>query len=192
MSKYYSGTVAQLESIVAKAVSQKRFEHILRVRDYAIVLSKKYNVNSDQAEVAALVHDYAKDRSDSDFLKVIDAKHLDPDLKNWNNAIWHGVVGAEMIHDELGITDSEILDAVRQHTTGSDNMSLLSQILFMADYLEMGRHFPGVEEARALTDNNLQSGVKYQITHTLAYLASQSLPIHPLSLTTYNYWVKHA
>lgn len=188
--KYYSGSMAELEAQVAHQLSKKRFEHCLRVRDYAQKLASQNQIDSEQAAVAGLVHDYAKERSDAEFLAVIGAKHLDSDLVNWGNPVWHGIVGAEIIKDELGITDPLILQAVRDHTTGAGaNMSRLSQVIFMADYLESGRDFPGVQTARTITDEDLGQGVRFQIIHTLAYLAKNERLIYPKSLTTYNYWV---
>ncbi|HCU42904.1 bis(5'-nucleosyl)-tetraphosphatase (symmetrical) YqeK [Leuconostoc falkenbergense] len=191
MTKYFDGSIAQLEEKVEARLSDYRFQHVRRVRDYAIQLAEANGVDPDQAEVAALVHDYAKERSDSDFIAVIKRKKMDPDLMNWGNYIWHGVVGAEMIHDELGITDSDILTAVREHTTGAGaTMSKLSQVIFMADYLEVGRDFDGVQVARDITKQSLGQGVKYQIVHTLARLVKKETPIYPKSLETYNYWVR--
>ncbi len=191
MTKYFDGSIAQLEEKVEARLSDYRFQHVRRVRDYAVQLAEANGVDPDQAEVAALVHDYAKERSDSDFIAVIKRKKMDPDLMNWGNYIWHGVVGAEMIHDELGITDSDILTAVREHTTGAGaTMSKLSQVIFMADYLEVGRDFDGVQVARDITKQSLGQGVKYQIVHTLARLVKKETPIYPKSLETYNYWVR--
>lgn len=190
MTKYFDGSIAQLEKKVASGLSDYRFQHILRVRDYAIKLATENGVDADKAEVAALVHDYAKERPDADFLSVIRAMNMDPDLTHWGNYIWHGIVGAEMIKSELGITDLEILDAVREHTTGgASEMTKLSQVLFMADYLEVGRDFPGVKVARELTNRSLSAGVRYQIVHTVQRLVQKETRIYPKSITTYNYWL---
>ena len=171
MTKYFNGTITDLEAKISEKLSDYRYQHVLRVRDYAVKLAKANDVDVDKAEVAALVHDYAKERSDNDFLKVIETQHMDPDLINWGNYVWHGIVGAEMIRNELGIVDEDILTAVRQHTTGAGaSMNKLSQVIFMADYLELGRDFKGVEEARTITDQSLAQGIKYQIVHTLARL----------------------
>lgn len=144
MTKYFNGTITDLEAKISEKLSDYRYQHVLRVRDYAVKLAKANDVDVDKAEVAALVHDYAKERSDIDFLKVIEAQHMDPDLINWGNYVWHGIVGAEMIRNELGIVDEDILTAVRQHTTGAGaSMNKLSQVIFMADYLELGRDFKG-------------------------------------------------
>jgi len=193
MTKYFNGSIAELETKIAAGLSDYRFQHILRVRDYAVKLALKNGVDTDKAEVAALVHDYAKERSDDDFLTVIARKNMDPDLINWGNYIWHGVVGAEMIRDELGVTDLDILNAVREHTTGgAAEMTLLSQVLFMADYLEVGRDFSGVEIARQITDQSLAAGVRYQIVHIVRRLVEKETAIYPKSITTYNYWLTRA
>ena len=190
MTNYFNGTIQTLETRVADKLSDYRFQHSVRVSDYAVKLAHDNGVDEDKAEVAALVHDYAKELSDETFLSVIKAKHLDSDLLNWGNYIWHGVVGAEIIRDELGIEDDEILNAVREHTTGgAEEMTPLSQVLFMADYLEKGRDFPGVETARQITDQSLAAGVRYQIVHTVLRLVKKETPIYPKSITTYNYWL---
>jgi len=193
MTKYFNGSIAELETKIAAGLSDYRFQHILRVRDYAVKLALKNGVDTDKAEVAALVHDYAKERSDDDFLTVIARKNMDPDLINWGNYIWHGVVGAEMVRDELGVTDLDILNAVREHTTGgAAEMTVLSQVLFMADYLEVGRDFSGVDIARQITDQSLAAGVRYQIIHTVQRLVQKEMAIYPKSITTYNYWLTRA
>ncbi|WP_294975727.1 bis(5'-nucleosyl)-tetraphosphatase (symmetrical) YqeK [uncultured Leuconostoc sp.] len=190
MTKYFNGSIAELETKIAAGLSDYRFQHVLRVRDYAVKLALENGVDTDKAEVAALVHDYAKERSDDDFLTVIARKNMDSDLINWGNYIWHGVVGAEMIRDELGVTDLDILNAVREHTTGgAAEMTLLSQVLFMADYLEVGRDFSGVEIARQITNQSLAAGVRYQIVHTVRRLVEKETAIYPKSITTYNYWL---
>ena len=193
MTKYFNGSITELETKVAAGLTDYRFQHILRVRDYAVKLARKNGVDTDKAEVAAMVHDYAKERSDDDFLTVIARKNMDPDLINWGNYIWHGIVGAEMVRDELGVTDLDILNAVREHTTGgAAEMTVLSQVLFMADYLEVGRDFSGVDIARQITDQSLAAGVRYQIVHTVRRLVQKEMAIYPKSITTYNYWLTRA
>lgn len=186
--RYYPRSRADLLERVAKQVSSKRFAHIQRVEQMALLLAQRWGVDAEQASVAALTHDYAKERSTEEFLKVIETKHLDPDLKQWNAAIWHGVVGAELVEDELGIQNQPILDAIRQHTTGAPYMTTLSQVLYMADYIEMGRDFPGLAEVRELAFQDLAASVGWQTKHTLAFLVAKSQPVHPLTILTYNKW----
>lgn len=184
----FSGSREALIEAVKTQVSNKRFEHILRVEQMALNLAEKWDVDLEAASIAALVHDYAKERSDADFLAVIAEKKLDPDLKQWGNYLWHGVVGAELVHDELGIHNQDILDAMRQHTTGAAYMTQLSQVVYMADYIEMGRDFPGVAEVRQLAFEDLGASVGWQTTHTLQYLLAKQGRIYPGTITTYNEW----
>lgn len=192
LNPYFAGTRAELAALVEPHMSAKRFAHVLRVEEMALALAEQYQVDAQLASIAALTHDYAKERPDADFLAVIDELHLDPDLKAWGNNVWHGVVGAELVAKELHIHDERILTAIRQHTIGGAAMSPLSQILYMADYIESGRTFPGVEEVRALAFEDLAASVGWQTEHTLTYLINQKLPVYPGTLQTYNVWsTKH-
>lgn len=177
-----------LEKIKA-AMSEKRFRHVLGVEKAAIALANTYQGDVVKASLAALCHDYAKERPDEDFIAKIKAEHLDPDLLKWGNNIWHGVVGAYFVQEELGIEDTEIFSAIQKHTTGSADMSLLEKILYVADYVEENRHFPGVEEARKLAFENLEAAVSFETQHTLNFLIEKAAPIYPKSLETYNYYV---
>lgn len=188
LTPYYAGTRAELAAQVEPQMSAKRFAHVLRVEEMALALAEHYQVDEQLVSIAALTHDYAKERPDADFLAVIKENHLDPDLKIWGNNVWHGVVGAELVAEELHIYDERILTAIRQHTIGGAAMSSLSQILYMADYIESGRTFPGVEEVRALAFDDLAASVGWQTQHTLNYLITQKLPVYPGTLETYNVW----
>lgn len=179
----------QLVSQIQAALSTERFNHVLRVEATARQLAQQNGVDEQLASLAGLCHDYAKERSAEDFIQVIKAKHLDLDLLSAGNAIWHGVVGAEMVADELHVYDQRVLDAIRQHTVGAPVMSKLSQVLYMADYIEPGRDFPGVEQARQLTTQSLAKGVAFQTWHTLNYLIQKGAPVYPATLETYNAWV---
>lgn len=88
-------------------------------------------------------------------IEVIKTQGFDHNLLNWNRSIWHGIVGTYFIQRDLKINDPEILTAVRKHTTADVEMTTLDKIVFMADYIEPGRSFPGVEEARKITYANI-------------------------------------
>lgn len=188
-SDIYSGTRAELISKIKQAVSSKRFQHILGVEKSALDLAKKNNYSLEKASIAALVHDYAKERTDQEFKEAILKFNLSSDLLNWNNFIWHGVVGAEFIRTELGIEDEEILNAVRRHTVGDIEMTTLDQIVYVADYIEEGRDFPGVKEARLVASENLKAAVSFETKHTLQFLMENNKVIYPAAILTYNQWV---
>ncbi|WP_143444924.1 bis(5'-nucleosyl)-tetraphosphatase (symmetrical) YqeK, partial [Lentilactobacillus parabuchneri] len=152
-------------------------------------LAERNGVDVEKASIGGLVHDYAKQRPDKDFIEAIKTYHLDPELLNYGNAIWHGVVGWLFVKTELQITDIDILNAVRYHTVGHQFMTPLEQIVYMADYIEPGRNFPGVDEARKITFDNLQAGVAYQTKQTLSYLVAHNKPVFRQTIVTYNSWV---
>lgn len=187
--EYNEDTRATLLKKIQAAMSKKRFEHVLGVEKAALFLAEKYGESQKKASVAALTHDYAKERSDEEFKKIILDYDYDLDLLNWNNAIWHGVVGAKLVEIELGITDESILQAIRLHTTGAAQMSLLDKIIYVADYIEPGRDIPGIEEARTIAQRNLDEAVAYETKHTLKHLIDINAPIYPKTIETYNRWV---
>ncbi|GMG69018.1 bis(5'-nucleosyl)-tetraphosphatase (symmetrical) YqeK [Tetragenococcus halophilus] len=187
--KYDENTRATLLKKIKAAMSEKRFNHVLGVEKAALSLAERYGESKEKASIAALTHDYAKERSDSEFKQVIRDYDYDLDLLNWNNAIWHGLVGAQFVEKELGITDESILQAIRLHTTGASQMSLLDKIIYVADYIEAGRDIPGVEKARAIAKKDLDEAVAYETKHTLAHLIDINAPIYPKTIETYNRWV---
>lgn len=187
--KYVQLTREALVQAVANQMSDKRLQHVLRVEAMALQLARIYGGDLEQVSVAALVHDYAKEREDQAFLTLIDEGAYPDGLCQFGNAIWHGLVGADMIQRELGIDDAAILQAVRVHTTGSANMSLLDKIIYVADYVEIGRTFPIVEEARKIAFQDIDEAVAFETLHTLSYLIEKKTLIYPKTIETYNHWV---
>lgn len=178
-----------LMQAIQMRMSEKRFKHVLGVEETAIALAKRYGASADKASIAALAHDYAKERPDEEFEIAIDEGDYPQALKKYGNAIWHGLVGADFVKRELKITDEEILQAIRLHTTGAAEMTLLDKIIYVADYIEPGRDFPGVKEARELALVDLDEAVAFETKHTLLHLMEQEHPIYPKTIETYNHFV---
>ena len=173
-------------------MSPKRFNHVLGVERAAIALAEKYGYDTEKAGLAGLLHDYAKELPDQEFLGLIDKYKLDPELKNWGNNVWHGMVGIYKIQEDLGLTDPEILRSIEIHTVGSHEMSTLDKIVYVADYIEHNRNFPLVEEARQVAEQSLDKAVAFETVHTVEHLAHQALPIFPQTLETYNAFVHYS
>ena len=173
---YVGITRDQLLVKMQQLLPEKRLKHCLGVEQTAI-------------ELAGLLHDYAKKLSDEEFLALIDKYDLAPKLKDWGNNVWHGLVGVYKIREDLGLSDPEILRSIEIHTVGSAQMSDLDKVVYVADYIEPNRDFPGVEEAREIACISLNRAVAYETAHTVEYLAHQGLPIFPQTLETYNAYV---
>ena len=179
------------EEIVAKQKSmmdQKRFEHCIGVSETSRKLARLNNYDEDKAALAGFIHDYAKQIPNEEFIKVIKKENFDPDLLNYNRAIWHGIVGTYFIKRDLKIEDEEILTAIYRHTTADNEMTTLDKIVFVADFIEPHRAFPGVEEARKVAFNNLDDGVGFELAHTLDFLVKNRQKIYPKTLKAYNEW----
>lgn len=176
---------------VAQAMSEKRFRHVLGVEKAALELAEQYGCDKTKASLAALLHDYAKEVEDTVFLEKIEENHLDPNLKNWGNNIWHGVVGAYLIAEDFGLKDQEIFQAIQRHTIGADEMTLLDKVLYVADYIEPNREFPGVEEARVLAKQDLDRAVAFETAQTVVHLVKKAIPIYPQTIGTYNAYVHY-
>ncbi|HEL9638619.1 TPA: bis(5'-nucleosyl)-tetraphosphatase (symmetrical) YqeK [Streptococcus suis] len=171
------------------AMKPARFQHVLGVEQAALVLADQYGCDPKKASLAALLHDYAKEVEDQVFLDLIAKYDLDRDLLNWDNNIWHGVVGAYKIAEDFGLKDEEIFQAIQRHTIGAGQMTLLDKVLYVADYIEPNRDFPGVDEARRIARESLDKAVAYETAQTISYLAKKGIPIYPQTLETYNGYV---
>lgn len=186
---YVGITRDQLLVKMQQLLPEKRLKHCLGVEQTAIELAERFGVDREKAGLAGLLHDYAKKLSDEEFLALIDKYDLAPKLKDWGNNVWHGMVGIYKIQEDLGLSDPEILRAIEIHTVGSAQMSDLDKVVYVADYIEPNRDFPGVEEAREIAHVSLNRAVAYETTRTVEYLARQGLPIYPQTLETYNAYV---
>ena len=184
---YHPLTALSREEILQRvkaSVSAKRFEHILRVEEKAIALARQYGADVSQASLAALIHDYAKERAMEDFTQVAQ----DDTLLSWGNNICHGWYGALLAQKELKIYDPAVLHAMQVHTTGEVKMSVLDKVIFIADYIEDGRQFKGVEKARQLAAVSLDQAVHYKLQQTLTHLLKRELPLFGKTVAAYNYY----
>ena len=172
-------TIENLQNVVKVRLSPKRFAHTLGVLDMARRLANHYGVSIEKAEVAAVLHDAMKERPLQEMqTMVMDAQiAVDSEMLN-NGALLHGPAAAAYAKLELHIQDESICEAIRVHTLGSTHMSLLDKIIFLADYIEPNRDFPGVEELRALAFKDLNAAVIRAYDGTIRHLLDQGLSIH--------------
>lgn len=176
--------------IVKEQLTEHRYQHTIGVMETAVALAKHYGADEKKAELAAIFHDYAKFRPKAEMKAIIIAEGYPEDLLQYNAELWHAPVGAFLVQKEAGITDQEILDAIRYHTSGRPGMSLLEKIIYLADYIEPGRNFPGVDEVRAIAKDNLEEALIKAVQNTILFLMKKNQPVYPESFQTYNDLVK--
>lgn len=171
----------ELKEIVKSKMSLKRFTHTLGVVEMSEKLAKIYNANIEKCKVAALLHDICKEMN-MEYIKNICKNNFINELSEEdleNNEILHGFAGAYYIKNELGINDKEILNAIKYHTVGAKDMTLLEKIVYIADAIEYGRNYPSVVEIREETFKNLDKGILMEIEHKEEYLESIGKKSHP-------------
>ncbi|WP_067727353.1 bis(5'-nucleosyl)-tetraphosphatase (symmetrical) YqeK [Oceanobacillus damuensis] len=167
-------------------LTESRFQHSLRVAETAVKLAGLYNVSPAKAEIAAVFHDYAKYRPLEEMKHWIVKSTLPKDLLLYHHELWHGPVGALLIQAEHGIADREIQEAIQYHTTGRANMSMLDKIIYLSDYIEPGRNFPGVDEVREMAGKDLTKACWMASRNTIDHLMRKQGTIYPDSFYAYN------
>lgn len=171
-------------------LSPKRFLHVRGVADEACRLALTHDAEVEKAYVAGLLHDCAKDFTHEESFALCEkyGMELDEVLKAQPDLI-HSFLGAEIAKHDYGVTDEDILNAIRYHTTGRENMSKLEKIIYLADFFEPSRKpFDGIEEMKALAYNDLNRAMDFALNHTITYNTKKNRQIHPLSLEAAVYY----
>lgn len=167
----------------------KRLEHSINVAKCAIKLSEIYGYDKEKAYLAGLVHDCAKYFTKEQIDLYVEKYNIELDpLEVDNIALSHSIIGSFAIQYVFNIQDMDIINAVRYHTTGRENMSILEKIIFMADMIEEGRNFPGVDELRKLSFNGqLDKALITSLNNTIKFVIENNQLIHPRSVSARNY-----
>ncbi|WP_306483895.1 bis(5'-nucleosyl)-tetraphosphatase (symmetrical) YqeK [Anaerococcus sp.] len=170
-------------------IGEKRYKHSLRVMNCAEKLSEGKKVDKEKVKIAAFLHDCAKYNEERymNELNIDNFKEIDPDS---SKSVVHSFLGAEVAEKVYNVRDEEILKAIKYHTTGNENMSVLEKIVFLADAIEEKRSYPGVEEIRKKASKNLDLGVLECLNHNIRFLIDMDAFIDPLTLKARNYLIK--
>lgn len=185
-------TENEIIEYLKKNLKESRFKHSLSVRDTAVRLAEKYDCDIKKASTAGLVHDCAKNM---DAKKIVDicneAGYTLNEVELRNPGIAHGLAGSIIAKNKMEINDEEILNAIRFHTTGKKNMTLLEKIIYIADYVEPLRDFPGVDELREAVNNNLDAALLLSFNQTINYVIKRGMLIHLDTVEARNYMIYH-
>lgn len=172
---------------IKKRLSQYRFYHSLCVAEQAKKLAKKYGADEEKAFTAGLIHDIMKDTDINVQRRLIEkynGKMSETQLASEH--VWHAVSGELFLEHELGVTDGEILSAVRCHTTGKAGMSLLDKVVYIADFTSADRDYPDADIMREKAEKSLDEAMLYGLQYTLIKTVKRSGVLHPDSLFAYN------
>ncbi len=172
-------------------IDDKRLSHSIGTANEAVKLAHIYGADEKKAYTAGLLHDVAKGRCKYGFSKLAAEYGIEIDeIESKNIELIHGRLGAAMIEKQLGIHDEEILAAVRWHTTGRMGMSLLEKIIYLADLIEPGRHFKGIDAIRDLAYRNIDEAMREALKQVMGFVQSEGFALHPNSIEAYNDYKK--
>lgn len=175
------------KEILSKCLTEKRFLHSLGVSITAQQLAKRFGASVEKAKVAGLLHDCARAYKVQQLFALAQKLHLDVvAIERHAPILLHARIGAVLVRTKYQIEDEEIQQAIRLHTTGGTNMSLLDKIIYLADMIEPGRDFPAVGAIRALAEENLEQAVLAAFDQSILHVLACNQVIHPDTILARN------
>ncbi|MFA6990332.1 MAG: bis(5'-nucleosyl)-tetraphosphatase (symmetrical) YqeK [Candidatus Gastranaerophilaceae bacterium] len=172
-------------------LNKEKYLHVIGTEKAAVELAKKFNVDENKASIAALLHDCAKYLTPDELYKIIKEKNIEVSEMEMECAkTLHAPVGAYFAGTYFDINDNEILDAIRYHTIGRINMTMLDKIIFLSDKIELEtRDMDFSIKARNVLDktNNIDEAILICYNATIKSLLDRKMVINPSTIDVYNY-----
>ena len=169
----------QLEPIVVRLLNPNRVRHVLGCRDTAVELARRWGADETDAARAGMLHDITKALDGPLQLTVCQeyGKILDAFSRKYPKTL-HALTGS-LVAERIFGENPQVVEAIRNHTTGRAEMGLLETIIYVADYMEPNRDFPGVEKLRELAFSDIYAALKLGLRMTLDHLARQGSEVSP-------------
>lgn len=162
----------KIKAELKASISPKRYEHSLGVMDTAAELAGIYGCDVERARIAGLLHDCGK----------LTGQKI--------GSLEHAGVGARLISEKYGVTDSEIQSSILYHTTGRENMTMLEKIIYIADKIEPGRAYDGVDDIRKKAYNDIDGAIIDSLQNTVDYLGKIGVDVDGATIDTLSYLKK--
>ncbi len=171
-------TEQKARRLAKKRLSAKRYQHTLNVRRMAVKLAKRWGADPEKAALAALLHDTAKELPREEMLQILnDNAIMAENAQNRPSPVWHGICAAILAQTQWGVEDAEVLSAIRCHTTGKPGMSLLDEIVFLADMTSAERDYPEVDYLRKLEKKDIHQAMREALEMNLHWLEESGKPV---------------
>ncbi|NLJ78641.1 MAG: HD domain-containing protein [Tissierellia bacterium] len=160
-------------------IGHDRYLHSVRVMETCIDLARHHGYHVEKVAIAGLLHDCGRLLDVKRMLKLIgDFDIILDSIARDNTGLIHAILGEELARREYHIGDVEVLNAIRFHTTGRENMNSTEKIVYIADIIEPNRNFPGVENIRDMAYRDIDGSILHSMEGTLKFLIETSAPIH--------------
>ncbi len=175
------------KNVLKERLTERRYIHSLNVADSARELAHIYGADEEKAYTAGLIHDSCKDTPAGLQLSyMLENKTELTDIELNTPKLYHAICGSVFAQKEFGITDDDMLNAIRYHTTGRKNMSLLEKIIFIADFISVERDYNGVEIMREKAVRSLDEAIVEGLSFTIKDLIDAERLVHPDTIDAYN------
>ena len=183
-------TPDELRPIAMSYLKPKRMPHVLGTEQEAVRLVRRYGGDETQARIAALLHDCTKKLDMAQQLALCEKYGIMLDeLEQKALKLLHSKTGAAIARDVFGVEDA-VYDAILYHTTGKPDMTRLEKIIYLADYIEPTRDFPGVDALRKTVYEDLDKGLLMGLTMTIQEMEEMGNPVHHLTRDARDYLLK--
>jgi len=181
------GEYKEYKALLESRLKPKRYFHSLCVADEAYRLAEKYGADTEKAYLAGLLHDITKNIGEEEHRKIFECFNIKlNEIEDSAEKLWHAISGSAYVKYILKIDDEEIFDAIKYHTTAKPDISLLSKIIYLADFTSKDRDYDDVDVIRGLVDISLDKAYKYALCYTVKDLAEKEKAIHLDTLAAYN------
>lgn len=191
--RYYEAMpeLCWLREAVKPYLSPRRVAHVAGCESEAVLLAMRYGEDAEAAAEAGILHDITKKLSYDEQLILCDKYGIILDKDQLaNEKLLHAITGAAFARDVFGVSDA-VYDAIRWHTTGKPDMTLLEKIIYMADYVEPTRDFPGVEKLRALAHEDIDEAMALGLEMSLADIRSGGVAPHKDTVEAAEWYARH-
>ncbi len=180
-------TLDELRPVALSYLKAARVRHVLGVEEEAARLAEKYGADVEKARVAALLHDCTKRLTPEEHLALCERYGVMLDeAERRAPKLLHAKTGAALARAVFG-EDDAICDAIRWHTTGRADMTMLEKVIYLADYIEPSRDFDGVETLRAAVYKDIDKGLALGLRMSIEEVSAHGGPVHHNTLEAYDF-----
>jgi predicted HD superfamily hydrolase involved in NAD metabolism len=171
----------EMRALLETSLKPSRYQHSLGVAETAVFLAQRFGVNEEQAKVAGLLHDCAREFRNEDLITEAEKRLIVVgDIERQMPLLLHAYVGSRLVTEKYGVSDHAIEQAIWRHTVGGAKMTKLDKIIWFADMIEPNRDYPGVEELRSLAKTAaLDDMVLAGLTQSITFVLQKGGLIHP-------------
>lgn len=181
-------TIDEMARTLQSRLKKSRFIHSVGVANTAVKLAKRFNIDTDKAYIAGLLHDCAREFENDELPAEAIKRGIEiGEIEQQMPLLLHSYIGAVMIKEIYGVDDSEISQAIWRHTVGGRNMTKLDKIIYFADMIEPNRNYPGVEELRRLSETaELDEIMLNALSESIKFIVYKNSLIHPETVNARN------